>query len=295
MNHGPFVAAEEVAHISNKDELYVPLVDPYRAAMHLGHMASYREALRYAYGRRVLDLGCGTGYGSHYLASFGATQVVAADVDEVAVNYARKTYMHPRIRHMRLNGNQVLPFLDNAFDFVFCSQVVEHITDPAGLLYEIRRILKVGGLCLIIVPNRELFSPGIDESSNKFHVSEMNLSEFKKLGHQVFPHVTMAGIPQNCLIHSPDNTVSLKPNEHIALEDYQMRSSGLAACENLLLFGHTQADGQFNITLPEWLMPASDSLGPSFWDPSAQRWVTLGSWPPTSKFSHAARPLLRIW
>jgi len=285
MNHGPFVNAEEVVHVSNNGERYVPLADPYQAAMHLGHMASYKQALRYAYGRWVLDLGCGTGYGSHYLASFGAAQVVAADVDVVAINYARTTYTHPRIHYLRLEGNQALPFVDHAFDFVFSSQVIEHIVDPVGSLHEIRRVLKVDGFCLIITPNKDLFSPGLDESSNEFHVSEMNLSEYEKLGRQVFPHVAMAGIPQNCLIRNPDNTVSLKPNERIALEDYQMLSNNLSVCENLLLFGHTQAEGQFDVTLPEQFLPASDNLAPCFWDPSAQRWITLGVWPPTSTVS----------
>ena len=63
-NHGPFANPEEVSEISNKGERYVPLVYSYNAAMHLGHMASYKLALRYAYGRKVLDLGCGTGYGA---------------------------------------------------------------------------------------------------------------------------------------------------------------------------------------------------------------------------------------
>jgi len=46
MYYGPFATSEDVSIISNQGERYVPLVDPYSAAVHMGHMASYRYALR---------------------------------------------------------------------------------------------------------------------------------------------------------------------------------------------------------------------------------------------------------
>jgi SAM-dependent methyltransferase len=285
INAGPFSNAEDVSEVSNEGERYVPLVDPYCAAMHLGHMASYKHALRYAYGRKVLDLGCGTGYGSHFLASFGADRVVAADVDKIALDYARKNYFLDRIHYVQLNGNSGLPFDDQSFDFVFCSQVIEHLSAPPGFLQEIRRILKTGGFCLVTTPNKKLFTPDPDQNPNEHHISEMSFSEYKGLGENIFPLVKMAGIPQNSLVTQPDKAVSVKRNEDIVLDDYRIQFDQVEECENLLLLGHTEANGQFEENLPDKYMEVSLNLTPFFWDPSpgVEQWVTMGTFPGTRK------------
>lgn len=50
-----------------------------------------------------------------------------------------------------------MPFEDNAFDYIFSSQVFEHVMDYDITLKEIRRLLKPGGLSLNIFPGRYLF------------------------------------------------------------------------------------------------------------------------------------------
>ena len=51
-----------------------------------------------------------------------------------------------------LDGQQ-LPYSDDAFDFVSCNHVLEHIFETEGLVRELRRVLKPKGLCVISVPN----------------------------------------------------------------------------------------------------------------------------------------------
>ena len=279
MISGPFASALDVAHVAAGGERYVPLVDPYNAAMHLGHMASYRHALLYAYGRQVLDLGCGTGYGAHYLASYGARQVVAVDVDPVALDYARQAYDHPRVEYQRCDG-QRLPYADASFDFVFSSQAIEHVPDPEAFLREINRLLKQNGACLIITPNRLLFSPNSASGTNEFHISEMSPDEFEAVGRAVFPRLEMAGIPQNCLQLSADGVLGLKPNDLLRLEDYRVQQERLEECENIVLLGYKQALSTFSATLPDRLLHASTNLGPCFWDADTSRWLELGLFPP---------------
>lgn len=44
--------------------------------------------------------------------------------------------------------------LDNQqFDFIICSEVLEHLEDPKGMLNSIRRMLKKEGVCIITIPN----------------------------------------------------------------------------------------------------------------------------------------------
>ena len=281
MYYGPFATSEDVSIISNQGERYVPLVDPYSAAVHMGHMASYRYALRYAYGKKILDLGCGVGYGSHFLASFGAAEVTAADADSIAIEYASKTYAHPSIQYVHFDATKPLPFPDQSFDFVFCSQVIEHVEDPFSFLKEIRRVLIYGNFCLITTPNKELFNPDPKTTPNKHHLSEMNFSEFEALGRRVFAKVKVNGIPQNCVLYNANKTLDLKINEDIVPEDYLMRTDNVSTCENLLMFAHTKASGKFEETLPSSLMEVAESLSPYFWDPTVKRWVILSKYPKT--------------
>ncbi len=275
---GPFARAADVAAVSHEGERYVPLVEPYSAAMHLGHMAAYKLAMRYAYDRQVLDIGCGTGYGTHYLASFGARRVVATDIDPIALAYAHTTYSHPRVHHQRSAGTQ-LPYAAASFDLVVSSQVIEHIANPRYFLKEVRRVLKPTGGCLIATPNKELFSPGDGENPNEFHVSEMSIAEFEALGRSVLPFVECVGIPQNCLVQHADGRIDVKANDLLRLEDYQVRRDDLAHCENILLIGSMQPEHAFAETLPDSLGYAASDLRPCFWDAGANQWIDLGLYP----------------
>lgn len=48
---------------------------------------------------------------------------------------------------------QRLPFADNSFDTVFCSQVLEHVAEPWLALAEFRRVLRPGGKLVLSVPH----------------------------------------------------------------------------------------------------------------------------------------------
>ncbi|MGE5341385.1 MAG: class I SAM-dependent methyltransferase [Candidatus Omnitrophota bacterium] len=279
MYNGPFACVEDINEISNQGERYVPLVDPYNAAMHLGHMASYKHALRCAYGKKILDLGCGVGYGSHFLASFGASEVVAADCDSLVVDYARRNYSHPNLRYVQMDCNAPFPFDDQSFDLVFSSQAIEHIRNPLEFMKEIRRVLRYGNFCIITTPNQELFSPDPSKNENQHHINEMNFSQLESLGRKIFKKSKMAGIPQNCLIATANGSISVKSNEDIVPDDYRMRVDNVSECENLLLFAHTREAGKFVETLPPELSEISRSLDPLFWDPSVSKWIVLGKFP----------------
>src|SRR5215208_5162062 len=61
------------------------------------HMARYAFAARLASGKRVLDAGCGAGYGSAELAHAAQT-VVGIDVAAEAMDFAREHYRLPNLR-----------------------------------------------------------------------------------------------------------------------------------------------------------------------------------------------------
>src|SRR5262249_24097621 len=91
------------------------------------HMARYQFALRLARGKRVLDAGCGAGYGSAELARV-AEQVTGVDIAGDAVEYAREHYQAANLQFQEGSVTR-LPFPEGSFDLVVAFEVIEHLED----------------------------------------------------------------------------------------------------------------------------------------------------------------------
>jgi SAM-dependent methyltransferase len=100
-------------------------------------------------GDRVLDLGCGDGAFAAELVAAGA-QVTGVDVAYEALRRARRTAPGADLRHVE-EGDR-LPLAEDAVDVVWAGEVLEHAADVVGLLAEVRRVLRWGGLLLATTP-----------------------------------------------------------------------------------------------------------------------------------------------
>ena len=90
--------------------------------------------------KKVLDLGGRDGtLTKHFIEK---NHVTLADIDENALEYAKKTY---KVETMQVDLNQSLPFKDNSFDVVVMAEVLEHLPYPNITLGEIKRVLKTNG------------------------------------------------------------------------------------------------------------------------------------------------------
>ncbi len=156
------------------------------ALFYLEHLVRYRFAAAYAGGRRVLDIACGTGYGSAMLADAGAASVYAVDVSGEALAYARRHYPRDRVRWIEGDARK-LPFPDHHFDLVVCFETIEHVSAPGEVLDELRRVLAIGGILLCSTPNADLSSGG-----NPFHLHEMPPAVFERELRSRFGHVLLA-------------------------------------------------------------------------------------------------------
>ena len=101
------------------------------------HLARYRLAAHLVRGRRVLDAGCGEGYGVALLSSAGAASVVGVDVDEATIAEARERYG----LDFQVADVADLPFEDASFDAVVCFETIEHIEDAPRAVAELKRVL----------------------------------------------------------------------------------------------------------------------------------------------------------
>lgn len=94
-------------------------------------------------GMKILDNGCGRGEFMHAFSQHGL-EAYGADVSD----FCKESVI------VDLN-NEKLPFEDNYFDVVFSKSVIEHIDNTEHYMQEMQRVLKPGGLLILLVPDWE--------------------------------------------------------------------------------------------------------------------------------------------
>ena len=154
------------------------------------HRARYEFAARFARGRRVLDMACGTGYGAPILRAGGATQVVGVDLDAAAINYARERYGGDGISFHQ--GDAYDPPALGRFDLIVSFETIEHFEFPERFLCACAAQLAPGGAMLVSTPYRYRMNPD-GSPLNPFHAREWQADEFAAFLRPFFASVTMYG------------------------------------------------------------------------------------------------------
>jgi len=150
------------------------------------HVARYALAVRFAHGRRVLDMGCGTGYGTADLALV-ASFALGVDLSAEAIDYGVLHF--PSARFLQCSANSV-PFPPASFDLVTAFEVIEHLQDWRPLLAEARRVLEPNGMLIVSTPNQRYYAETRAQSGpNPFHEHEFEFGEFRTSLSEFFPHV----------------------------------------------------------------------------------------------------------
>ncbi|MCX6622775.1 MAG: methyltransferase domain-containing protein [Acidobacteria bacterium] len=154
------------------------------------HLARYAFAARLSSWKRVLDIACGTGYGTAYLAP-ETRSIIGLDISPDAIHYASEHYQQPNLRYLTASGT-ALPFSDHSFDLVVAYEVIEHLTDWRALLSEARRVLAPGGQLILSTPNKSYYAESRKLTGpNPYHHHEFTFDEFQDALRQTFPHVSL--------------------------------------------------------------------------------------------------------
>ena len=128
----------------------------------------YADRVQARPGKRVLEMGSGSGGPAVYLASKRGCHVTGVDINEHGIANARRlaeargvadltTFVHA-------NANERLPFDDGAFDAILSNDAICHFASREGVLREWHRLIKPGGRMLFtdamivsgVVSNEEL-------------------------------------------------------------------------------------------------------------------------------------------
>jgi len=125
-------------------------------------------------GKKLLDVGCGDGVLSYLFSKEGA-KVYGIDYSDIAIEFARQKTKNMGI-DFRQGSAYELPYEDNFFDIVVSSDVIEHLEDVTEYLFEINRVVKMGGVVVISTPIKFTEFP-----LDKEHVVEWFPNEFKEV------------------------------------------------------------------------------------------------------------------
>lgn len=110
------------------------------------------DRLRVVPGQRILDLGCGPGDGAVVLAQREAV-AIGLDYSQGMLDTARK---EPKLAGRLTRGDAGrLPFRSGAFDKIVCTNSFHHYPDHRAALREMRRVLRPGGLLVLVDPRQD--------------------------------------------------------------------------------------------------------------------------------------------
>jgi 2-polyprenyl-3-methyl-5-hydroxy-6-metoxy-1,4-benzoquinol methylase len=100
-------------------------------------------------GKRVLDVGCSSGYLARLLVERGCV-VVGVERDPAAAEAARAVCEDVLVGDVE---TMEPPFEDGSFDVVLCGDLIEHLRDSEMFLARVRPLLARGGRVVLSTPN----------------------------------------------------------------------------------------------------------------------------------------------
>lgn len=141
------------------------------------HLDRYKFLLDQVSGKNVLDLACGSGYGSYLLAKDGmAKQVIGIDIDKDAIEYGKIKYPAENIKRLVENGINYKGA--EQFDIIVSFETIEHIPDYLSFIDNLYNNLIDGGYLYISTP---ITLETNKSPKNPYHHIEWSFYDFHKL------------------------------------------------------------------------------------------------------------------
>ena len=105
-------------------------------------------------GKKVLDIGCGSGWSTEQFARAGA-KISAIDLTEKAIELTKKRFALYHLEgDIRVGDAEKIPYPDGTFDYVFVWGGLMHTPNTEGAIREIYRVLKKGGRAAAMMYNK---------------------------------------------------------------------------------------------------------------------------------------------
>ena len=163
--------------------------------LYIKHLKAYELFSGVVEGKNILDVGCGDGYGTAFLAK-SAKSIIGVDYKNEVILSAQRKYKENNLEYVCMNSTN-LGFKEGRFDAVCSFQVIEHIPEDGLLTYlsELKRVLKKDGELYLSTLNLDkmIKNPGTYEKSPA-HCKEFKLDELRDLLAKVFNDFDIYGL-----------------------------------------------------------------------------------------------------
>jgi len=153
---------------------------------------NYIFACNFVKNKKVLDIGSGSGYGTHFMSEKGAKSVIGIDKDKRIITLCQKNYDTDDLQFKVGDANN-LDFGNGTFDIITAFELIEHLHNYEAFLKEVFRVLKQDGILIISTPNRKVWSPGLKDPIVVQHVKEFYADELHGLLNRYFSKVKILG------------------------------------------------------------------------------------------------------
>lgn len=138
------------------------------------HLDRYNYIINLTKDKKVLDIACGSGFGSYIIATEGnAKYVIGVDLDNNAIRYANHKFQHDKIK--RFVGDAVKFKYEEKFDIIISFETIEHIPDYKGFINNLHDNLNENGKLVISTP---IIPFTTDKPINPYHVIEWSYQDF---------------------------------------------------------------------------------------------------------------------
>jgi 2-polyprenyl-3-methyl-5-hydroxy-6-metoxy-1,4-benzoquinol methylase len=131
--------------VSREPDRGAPTATPLNVSYRIDRISKYLSG-------HWLDFGCAQGGYDEAMLAQGLDAVSGVDVEESRIAEAKRRNL-PNADYTAFDG-MTLPFEDASFDGTFMNEVLEHVADEKQALSETFRVLKPGGVLVLISPNR---------------------------------------------------------------------------------------------------------------------------------------------
>jgi len=128
------------------------------------HLSRYVFAINYSSNKNILDIACGTGYGTALLSSV-AKKITGIDINKDSIIYAKKNNIfYSPIKFITADIERIK--INDKYDIIISFETIEHLKDPNAFLTDIKNNLMNKGKFIFSIP--------LNDPPNKYHKHRFN-------------------------------------------------------------------------------------------------------------------------